>query len=237
MNEKDIKRLLARIPWWIIAILLFVAPPAAVILLLVKLFAGDKNAKVIDLEYAPPLEAVSVPKVDTRINKPKKTVSAAIPENQRAKAQKNKKSKSTGRGMKIMGLALAFVGLIIFGNFMDYFYWDDFFTSMTFLIGGGALFYKGWMKGRDQKEFHNYIKILGDRSAISIDELARIAGVSNKTAEKDLKRMAQEGYFGDTAYVNMELGYLFRDSETDRTWREKQDAARESNIPKEAEDG
>ena len=84
MNEKDIKRWLARIPWWAIALLFIFMAPVGALLLLVKLFAGEKDPKVIDLEYAPPLESEAVPKVDTRINKPKKANAAT--ENQ----QKNK---------------------------------------------------------------------------------------------------------------------------------------------------
>ncbi len=227
MNEKDIKRWLARIPWWAIALLFIFMAPVGALLLLVKLFAGEKDPKVIDLEYAPPLESEAVPKVDTRINKPKKANAAT--ENQ----QKNKnKKKSNGIGMRITGVILLLMGVFSFGGAIENiaeFSWNAFFTALAFLIGGGALFYKGWQKNYDKNKFQYYMNILGDKSAISIEELAKIDGISVKKAEKNLRRMTEAGYFGDTAYINMELGYLFRNSEADRATREEV-AAREAGI-------
>ena len=241
MNEKDIKRWLGRIPWWAIALLfVFGLAPVGALLLLVKLFAGEKDPKVIDLEYAPPLESEAVPKVDTRINKPKKA--NATTENQ--KKNKNKKI-SNGIGMRIMGVILLLMGVFSFGGALQaWTSWNAFFTALAFLIGGGALFYKGWQKNYDKNKFQYYMNILGDKSAISIEELAKIDGISVKKAEKNLRRMTEAGYFGDTAYINMELGYLFRNSEADRATREEvaareaeRKAAQESNVPNEAESG
>ena len=50
-------------------------------------------------------------------------------------------------------------------------------------------------------------------SEITEDEL--------KLAEKDLQKMIDKGYFGDEAYLNMELGYLFRSGQADADLKQK----------------
>ena len=42
-----------------------------------------------------------------------------------------------------------------------------------------------------------------------------------KLAEKDLQKMIDKGYFGETTYLNLELGYLFRSSEADEALRKE----------------
>ena len=46
--------------------------------------------------------------------------------------------------------------------------------------------------------------------------------------------MIDKGYFGGQAYLNVELGYLFRSGDADAAWRRQQT---EAQAPKEAESG
>ena len=68
-------------------------------------------------------------------------------------------------------------------------------------------------------------------SEITEDEL--------KLAEKDLQKMIDKGYFGDEAYLNMELGYLFRSGQADADLKQKrrQEEAAAAPPPKETEEG
>ena len=56
---------------------------------------------------------------------------------------------------------------------------------------------------------------------------------------KDLQKMIDKGYFGDEAYLNMELGYLFRSGQADADLKQKrrQEEAAAAPPPKETEEG
>ena len=75
---------------------------------------------------------------------------------------------------------------------------------------------------------------MGDREAVSFEELARTTGYSKRKVGKDLQKMLDRGYFGGKAYLNMELGYFFRSS--DAAWKARKEHSAAS-VPKEAEEG
>ncbi|CAN4039127.1 Putative tRNA (cytidine(34)-2'-O)-methyltransferase, partial [Dysosmobacter welbionis] len=62
---------------------------------------------------------------------------------------------------------------------------------------------------------------------------------SRDRVEKDLQKMIDKGYFGDEAYLNMELGYLFRSGQADADLKQKrrQEEAAAAPPPKETEEG
>ena len=72
---------------------------------------------------------------------------------------------------------------------------------------------------------------------MSLDQLSRTLGYPAGRVQRDLERMLDQGYFGPTAYLNMELGYLFRSDKAMDELREKQAAAQDAQTPKEAEEG
>lgn len=51
--------------------------------------------------------------------------------------------------------------------------------------------------------------------------MARTLGHPRDRVEKDLQKMIDKGYFGETTYLNLELGYLFRSSEADEALRKE----------------
>ncbi len=79
---------------------------------------------------------------------------------------------------------------------------------------------------------------MGDRPAMSVEELARVTGFSQRRVTKDLQAMISKGFFGGKAYLNRELGYFFRSSQADEDWQRRQEEAEEAAAPpKEAEEG
>ena len=60
---------------------------------------------------------------------------------------------------------------------------------------------------------------------MEIETVAKKAGVKRKQAERDLQKMIDKGYFGSTAYINKELGYLFRSSKADEELTKAREAA------------
>lgn len=236
------------VSWALIGGLLFVGVWwLALPLLLWKLYGKDATKKTAS---APPLQETA--RVDTRINKTGGTLYQSASDRaaekkpaSRAKATVGSVTKtpadktSTARILQVVGILLMLLGLMAFSGSnvtsLREVLWE-LLDELPFFVGGGAMAIKGFTMSRSMKRYAKYLAVMGTREAVSVEELARTLGFSRSQVEKDLKKMAEKGYFGDSAYLNMELGYLFRSSEADRAWQEKQRAA-QAAAPKEAEEG
>lgn len=206
------------IPWWAVALLFVFSAPIGVIVLLLKLFAGGQSTAMNDpslQQYAPPLQAPET--VDTRINKPK----AAPQDSSRHIVIPPAPKKLKTGWMKVLGVILALVGVTGIGGEIAAADLSGVITSLAFILAGAALGVKGFLSDQDQKRYAAYLPIIGQREAIDVEELANISGNPKKRVEKDLQEMLQLNYFGNTAYLNQQLGYLFRSSEADRAWQEE----------------
>nr|WP_325212173.1 5-bromo-4-chloroindolyl phosphate hydrolysis family protein [uncultured Oscillibacter sp.] len=221
--------------------------PIGLVLLFGKLFAEDEKKPA---QQAPPLQGMAgqagtsaAPRKQTKATKAVKKVT---------KSPQTKKS--TARWLKLLGAILAVIGCLamidaISAIFYATSYWwvEDLLSGLAFAVGGGAMLFKGFSMDRQLKRFSKYLLVMGDREAMPIDELARTLGYSERRVEKDLEKMIDKGYFGGKAYLNMELGYLFRSSGAGAEFRQRfeeavqEEAARtagESKAPpKEAEEG
>ena len=226
--------------------------PVGLVLLFGKLFADDEKKPV---QKAPPLQGT--PGQTVRASG---TVTASAPPRRQTKAAKAVKKvtkspaakKSNAWWLKIGGLALLFFGLNGMVDAIDSLLWvlqngtaalwwlEDLLGGLAITAGGGAMLYSGLSMDRQLKRFSKYLLVLGDREAMPIDELARTLGYSERRVEKDLEKMIDKGYFGGKAYLNAELGYLFRTSEAVKNFHQRfEEAAREAAPPppKEAEEG
>ena len=222
--------------------------PIGLVLLFGKLFADDGKKTA---QNAPPLQGTPG----------QAAASAAAPRRQTKAAKAVKKvtkspaaKKSNAWWLKIGGLALLFFGLNGMVDAIDSLLWDlqngtaalwwleDLLGGLAITAGGGAMLYSGLSMDRQLKRFSKYLLVLGDREAMPIDELARTLGYSERRVEKDLEKMIDKGYFGGKAYLNVELGYLFRGGNAAAGFRQRfeeaQDAREERKAPpKEAEEG
>ena len=222
--------------------------PIGLVLLFGKLFADDGKKTA---QNAPPLQGTPG----------QAAASAAAPRRQTKAAKAVKKvtkspaaKKSNAWWLKIGGLALLFFGLNGMVDAIDSLLWDlqngtaalwwleDLLGGLAITAGGGAMLYSGFSMDRQIKRFSKYLLVLGDREAMPIDELARTLGYSERRVEKDLEKMIDKGYFGGKAYLNVELGYLFRGGNAAAGFRQRfeeaQDAREERKAPpKEAEEG
>ena len=221
--------------------------PIGLVLLFGKLFADDEKKPA---RQAPPLQgtmgqAGTAPHPQTKAAKAVKKVTKSP-----------KPKKSNARWLKIAGLVLLFFGLNGTVDTVDSLLWamqngpaglwwlGDLLSGLALTAGGGAMLYSGFSMDRQLKRFSKYLLVLGDREAVPIDELARTLGYSERRVEKDLEKMIDKGYFGGKAYLNVELGYLFRSVGAGEAFRQRfqeaQGAAAEpkaSSAPKEAEEG
>ncbi|MBQ7777980.1 MAG: 5-bromo-4-chloroindolyl phosphate hydrolysis family protein [Oscillibacter sp.] len=187
--------------WPLIIFLFFIgAAPLAVLLLVFTLFGDDEEEK-----------------------QPKKPTTA--------KRKKPLVVKKT-QWRKILGGILAFLGLFMCVEPIESMLWlqqiksyyvEDLLVALAFLVGGSVLLGRGILMDRRQKRFAKYLSVMGDREAIPVQELARTLGYSQRRVEQDLHKMIDKGYFGGQAYVNVELGCLFRSGSAGAEYHRQQE--------------
>ena len=247
---------------WALMIFLFVikAWPIALILLFVKLFADDEKK---ERTAAPPLQkpaqqrsqpmtkraaqqgAVQPRQPMTKQAAPEKKARAAM----RKAAKSPSVKKSNAWLLKIAGAALTFFGVMVTGTAIEdmlylfdtlRFWLPEMLQGLAFLAGGLAMLYSGFSMDKSLKRYAKYLSVMGDREAVPVEELARTLGYSRSRVERDLQKMIDRGYFGGKAYLNVELGYLFRSGQAGADWQQRQQAAPAAQTPpapKEAEEG
>ena len=244
---------------WALIILLFVvgAWPVALLFLFIKLFGDDEKR---ERTAAPPLQKPAQAQGRQPLTKPglagqtaAQSAAKRTAREDRARTAMKKAAKSPGakksnaRLLKILGAVLAGLGVATVGSaFEDMLYFlnevrwwlPDLLQGLAFLTGGGAMLYSGVSMDKSLKRFAKYLSVMGDREAVPVEELARTLGYSGSRVEKDLQKMIDKGYFGGKAYLNVELGYLFRSGQAGAEWSQKQrEAAVQPPLPKEAEEG
>lgn len=213
-NKKEDKEWLS----WGLIIFLFIIglSPVALILLFVKLFGSDTK-KVQASGAGRPAQA-------------KQPHKAAAAVKRVTKSPKTKKS--TAKWLKIVGLVLVAVGLIACVEPIDMMIWlgkaesyyiEDLLAALMMVIGGGAMFTSGISMDRSLKRYAKYLAVMGDREAVSLEELRRTLGYSGRQVERDLQKMIDKGYFGGKAYLHMERGYLFRSGDADAAMKRRQE--------------
>ena len=233
------------ISWGLIVLLfIFGLSPLALVLLFLKLFgvgSGEKKRQAAP----PPLQETTGQRTSERVgrqasqpNRAQKTVHQVM----KAPSQK----KSTARTLMIVGAILAAVGLVACAEPVEMIVWskdlflylEDLLSALAMLVGGGAMLGSGLAMNRSMKRYAQYLAVMGDRPAMSVEELARVTGFSQRRVTKDLQAMIAKDYFGGKAYLNRELGYFFRSSQADEDWQRRQEEAEEAAAPpKEAEEG
>ena len=226
------------VSWVVIAVLFLVGlAPIALVVLLVKLFGRDGKQRT----QAPPLQT-DIPR-QPAAGQPGRAQQAA-----RKVTRSPAVKKSNAKKLKIVGIVVAAVGILGLNDPIDALFWSDYWMELYFLdllqyfavaAAGVALFCGGVSMDRQLKRYEKYLAVLGDREAMPVEELARTLGYPEKRVERDLSKMIDKGYFGGTAYLNMELGYLFRSGKADealKKQRQKEQTAAQQ-PPKEAEEG
>ena len=222
---------------WALIVFLFAIQlwPVALFLLFAKLFGSDAKQK----QEAPPLQTERARTGQSAQSSKAKKAVGKVTKSPTAK-------KSNAKWLKIVGAIVAAVGIVAAAEplgMLPYSYdwlgvWlEDFLAALAIAVGGGARFLSGVSMDRQLKRYARYLAVMGDREAMPVEELARTLGYPERRVEKDLQKMIEKGYFGGKAYLNVELGYLFRSGEADAAWKRRQEEAQKAPTPKEAEEG
>ncbi|MBE6961972.1 MAG: hypothetical protein E7445_05895 [Ruminococcaceae bacterium] len=222
--------------YWALIIIFFCFGlwPVALILLFIKLFAPDEKRK---RTAPPPLRTTS-----------ERTGQAAAPTVQKSSGRaaqtarnvtrKPKMKKSNARLLQILGGILLFgaviggieeLGLVLTEGLQ---WLSELLQTVAIGTAGAGMFIAGRNMSAAIKRYARYFAVMGDRAAVPVEELARKLGYSYQQVQKDLQKMLDKDYFGADAYLNEELGYLFRtataDEELTRKRAEKAASARET---------
>ncbi len=115
-----------------------------------------------------------------------------------------------GGFLAVVGWILAAVGLFAslgFGLGMLFRAWDiwdllRFFCTLSVFSLGTVLAIYGMSRNRKRKRYEAYLKLVGDKTAISIHYLADVLGTDYKKVIKDLKEMICRGIF-QPAWLDM----------------------------------
>ena len=212
----------------IIALFLMGAWPFALAMLLYKLYGPSSKAKN-EYQQAPSLSQVEAER-QARERKEKL-------EKQRAaeQARKNFKAlfdtpnedKRTSRLLLTLGGIFSALSLLtLFGLESVPDFGMLMFIISNFIAGGSLLFSGIQMKGA-MKRYARYSAIIGSNEAYEVELLASKSGYSRAMVERDLRKMLEKGYFGESAYLNKELGYIFMSSQADKELEKARLAAME----------
>lgn len=231
---------------WVAIVVLFAlgAWPIALILLFVKLFGDDDKKK--RRTSVPPLNQTGAAKtagLEEESGGAKRVVRNAM----RSPAPK----KSNAKWLKIIGVMLAVCGLAACWSPIDMMIWlgaveiwyiEELLWALAITAAGVAMFCSGTSIDRSLKRYNKYLAVVGNYEAMAVEQMSRTLGYPKDRVEKDLQKMIDKGYFGDEAYLNMELGYLFRSGQAEADLKQKRQQEQEQATaapppPKETEEG
>ena len=234
---------------WIAIVVLFAigAWPIALIILFIKLFGSDDRKKQ---QTAPPLEpeaqqtGSSAPASAASGSKARKAVHSAM-KSPAVKRSNAKWLKIVGAVLTVCGLAACWspIDMMIWLGYAESWYIEELLWALALTAAGVAMICSGISIDRSLKRYSRYLAVVGRAEAMPLDQLSRTTGYPRARVEKDLQKMIDKGYFGAAAYLNMELGYLFRSGQADdalkkqRQQEAQEKAAAAPPPPPETEEG
>ena len=226
---------------WALIVFLFAIGlwPVALFLLFAKLFGSDHHQKHRTAGPASDQWEQIPYRPETDQKRHQAKAKAAVKRVIRSPGYK----KSNARWMKIIGVILAAYGLasayspasMYWLGTIDRYYVMELLQYLAVSAAGLGMLVGGIGMDRSMKRYARYLAVMGDLEAISVQDLSRKLGYSQRRVEKDLEKMIDRGYFGGRAYLDAELGYFFRSSQAEEELRRK--TTQPDEAPKEAEEG
>jgi len=247
---------------WALIVFLFAVGlwPVALVLLFLKLFAPDHRWRMNGI---PPLQAQAADQAESQAENhtesraerreyraERREYRAENRENRaRNAAKKVVKSpvakRSNATVLKILGVVFAAAGVlaamepassVLTGLTSSYL--PELLQDLAISVAGIGMLVSGLSMDRAMRRYAQYLAMIGDAESMAFSQLAGKMGLPEKKVVKDLQKMIEKGYFGGKAYLNMELGYLFRSNEADAEMeRRRREAEQCAQTPKETEEG
>jgi len=220
--------------WVIVIILMFVFPPLGWIMLLIKLgvFSGrstsnksKQNAQIAKTSNsAPGNNSAKSTAITSNTHAVKTEMMNAVSYDKQNKKRRNRLFKKTGKGISVI-LLLISISLFIAGGSMLVsaiqsiaIFGVSAFTvelgmGIFYLLGGIISFFARNIAPNTFSRYKNYYGIIEGRDIVPLHELAQVAGVSQKTAIKDLQAMINKDFLQIGTYIDHELECLVLSSQ------------------------
>ena len=108
----------------------------------------------------------------------------------------------------VLGGLVLLAGVLSLPESVYYSLWNDVFSNLTMIVGGGGALALGLVIRRGRRLERQLDKVVGSRDNIPLDELFAAAGLTEKEGRKVLENAIDHGYFGTDAYIDNRTGFL-----------------------------
>ena len=108
----------------------------------------------------------------------------------------------------VLGGLVLLAGVLSLPESIYYSLWNDVFSNLTMIVGGGGALALGLVIRRGRRLERQLDKVVGGRDNIPLDELFAAAGLTEKEGRKVLENAIDHGYFGTDAYIDNRTGFL-----------------------------
>lgn len=210
------KHYFARIPLIALLVLLGLAPWLAVILFILRAIDKDAEKKEWRAFQDRRRYAADFRPEDTRraaqpgpgapYDYSARYQAHDLPTAEQQKAKKRRQSLINW--CTVLGGLFLFAGVTELPDSIYYGLWNDLFSNLFMVVGGGGALVLGLILRRVSRLERQLDKVVGDRDNIPLDELFAAAGIPEKEGRKVLESAIDHGYFGADAYIDNRTDFL-----------------------------
>ena len=210
------KHYFARIPLIALLVLLGLAPWLAVILFILR--AVDKDAEKKEwrafqdrrryaADFRPEdTRRAAQPGPGAPYDYSARYQAHDLPTAEQQKAKKRRQSLINW--CTVLGGLFLFAGVTELPDSIYYGLWNDLFSNLFMVVGGGGALVLGLFLRRVSRLERQLDKVVGDRDNIPLNELFAAAGIPEKEGRKVLESAIDHGYFGADAYIDNRTDFL-----------------------------
>ena len=210
------KHYFARIPLIALLVLLGLAPWLAVILFILR--AVDKDAEKKEwrafqdrrryaADFRPEdTRRAAQPGPGAPYDYSARYQAHDLPTAEQQKAKKRRQSLINW--CTVLGGLFLFAGVTELPDSIYYGLWNDLFSNLFMVVGGGGALVLGLFLRRVSRLERQLDKVVGDRDNIPLNELFAAAGIPEKEGRKVLENAIDHGYFGADAYIDNRTDFL-----------------------------
>lgn len=210
------KHYFARIPLIALLVLLGLAPWLAVILFILR--AIDKDAEKKEwrafqdrrrytADFRPEdTRRAAQPRPGAPYDYSARYQAHDLPTAEQQKAKKRRQSLINW--CTVLGGLFLFAGVTELPDSIYYGLWNDLFSNLFMVVGGGGALVLGLFLRRVSRLERQLDKVVGDRDNIPLNELFAAAGIPEKEGRKVLESAIDHGYFGADAYIDNRTDFL-----------------------------